>query len=237
MKKTLSLILAILMIFSMASFAFAEEAVTLTKEEAKTKALAHVKYEKEIELPLFSSVVTDTYNDSTQGTVEVYNVTSNLLLYSGKTVTYYTVVDKYNGNIYYQKATIVDLPSILELTEDQALSLALEVLGVNKDNASVLSKNTVDTDNGKQVYKFTFVEGFSEKYECTVSKGDLVTVTVDNIKVSKYNEPTSSGTSLSSIIERIVLAIKVLIAKFNPENLLGKISAADLLKIFQFLAK
>lgn len=236
MKKALSLILAILLTFSMASFAFAEgEATALTKEQARAKAIAHVKYDTELSLGSFTT--TGTYNDDFQGEVEVYNVTSSLLLYSGKTVTYYTIVDKYSGRIYYQKATIVDLPSILELTEDQALSLALEVLGVNKDNTSVLSKNTIDTAGGKKVYQFVFVEGFSEKYECTVSKGELVSVVVDDIKVSKYNEPTDTNSGFSAIIEKIVLAIKVLLAKLNPENLLSKISAADLLKIFQSLTK
>lgn len=232
MKKALSLILALILTFSMGTLAFAEEAVALTKEEAKAKALAHVRYEQEI--PLTSFIATGTHNDSIQGTVEVYNVTSSLLLYSGKTVTYYTTVDKYNGKIYYQKATIVDLPSIVELTEDQALSLALEALGVNKDNTSVLSRTATD---GKAPYSFVFVEGYSEKYECTVKKADLLSVVVDDIKVSKYSEPDSGASGLSGIIERIVLAIKVLIAKLNPENLLGKISAADLLKIFQSLTK
>lgn len=234
MKKALSLILALILTFSMGTLAFAEEAVAITKEEAKAKAIAHVKYEQEIELPLLSSVVSDTYNDSIQGTVEIYKVTSNLLLYSGKTVTYTTYVDKYNGKIYYQKATIVDLPSIVELTEDQALSLALEALGVNKDNTSVLSRTATD---GKAPYSFVFVEGYSEKYECTVKKADLLSVVVDDIKVSKYSEPDSGASGLSGIIERIVLAIKVLISKLNPENLLSKISAADLLKIFQSLTK
>jgi hypothetical protein len=148
MKKTLSLILAILMIFSMTTLAFAAEGelTPLTKEEAKAKALAHVKYEEEIVIPLLPTVVTGTYNDTLQGTVEVYNITSTLLLYSGKTATYYTVVDKFDGQIYYQKATILNAQSIVEFTEELALSLALEVLGVNKDNTSVISKN-IDNSN------------------------------------------------------------------------------------------
>ena len=48
MKKTLSLILALILTFSMSLVAFAEDAVALTKDEAKAKALAHINYDSEI---------------------------------------------------------------------------------------------------------------------------------------------------------------------------------------------
>ena len=190
MKKALSLILAIILTFSMCTLAFAAETSTaITKDEAKDIALKHVKYETEIEIPLITPLITNgTYNDDIQGEVEVYNVSTRLRLYSGNIASYYTVVDKYNGKIYYQKATLVDLPSIVDLTEDQALSLAYEALGVNPDNASVLSKEGTE---GKAPYTFVFVEGYTEKYECTVKKGDLFSVVIDDIKVSKHTVTNS----------------------------------------------
>ena len=227
MKKTLSLILAIILTFSMSTLAFAGDAVALTKEEARAKAIAHVHYEKEYEVGTY--VLNDTYTDDLQGEVEVYDVTSRLLLFSGRTVTYNTKVDKYSGKIYYQKATIVDLPALFDFSEDTALNLAIEVLGVNKDNTSVLS----ETPNSDGSYSFVFVEGYSQKYECTVVKSNLAVV-VDNINVSLYNQESVTSTN---IVERIVLVLKVLIAKLNITNLLEKISAADMLKLFQFLAK
>ena len=231
MKKTLSLILAIILTFSMGTLAFAGEAVALTKDEAKAKAVEHVNYDSEVSLATYA--LSGTYDDDIQGTVEVYNVTSTLVLKTGRTVTYYTVVDKYNGKIYYQKATVVDLPSIFDLTEDTALSLAIEVLGLNESNTSVLSTNGTE---GKAPFSFVLVEGFSQKYECTVKKGDLLYVVVDYIKVSKYNNDSSENSGISGLIEKIVLIFKVLVAKLNPANLLDKISATDLLKVFQFLA-
>ena len=231
MKKTLSLILAIILTFSMGTLAFAGEAVALTKDEAKAKAVEHVNYDSEVSLATYA--LSGTFNDDIQGTVEVYNVTSTLVLKTGRTVTYYTVVDKYSGKIYYQKATIVDLPSLFDLTEETALSLAIEVLGLNESNTSVLSTNGTE---GKAPFSFVLVEGFSQKYECTVKKGDLLSVVVDDIKVSKYTVESSDDISASNIIQKIVLIFKVLIAKLNPANLLDKISANDLLKVFQFLA-
>ena len=118
MKKTLSLILAIILTFSMSTLAFAGEAVALTKDEAKAKAVEHINYDSEVSLATYA--LSGTFNDDIQGTVEVYNVTSTLVLKTGRTVTYYTVVDKYNGKIYYQKATIMDLPSLFDLTEETA---------------------------------------------------------------------------------------------------------------------
>ena len=234
MKKTLSLILSLLLIFSMSTVAFAAETATaLTKEQAKSLAVAHVNYDSEIALGTYA--LTGTYNDSLQGTVEVYNVTSTLLLKSGRTVVYKTVVDKYSGKIYYQSANILDITSILikNITMDQAYGLALEALGVNAENTVVLTQEAITKADGSEAYHFIFVEGYSEKFECTVMKYDGA---IEDIKVSKYTAASTGSTSISNIMQRIVLILKVLIAKLNPANLLDKISATDLLKIFQFLA-
>ena len=78
MKKILSLFLAIILTFTMGTLAFAEEAVALTKDEAKAKAVAHIDYDSEV--PLSSSVKENVYNHDAEGTVDVYNVTSTLIL-------------------------------------------------------------------------------------------------------------------------------------------------------------
>ena len=228
MKKTLSVILAILMMFSMATFAFAEEATALTKDQALAKAIAHVKYDSEISLGTYA--ITGTYNDDFQGEVEVYNVTSTLILTSGRTVVYKTVIDKYSGKIYYQSANVLSLLTY-NLTVDQAYSLALEALGVNQDNTVSFTKEAVVTADGKDAYHFVFCEGYSQQYECTVMKTDG---TIEDIKISQYNDDSTN--SISGILERIVLFIKVLISKLSISNLLEKISAADLLKVFQFFS-
>ena len=235
MKKTLSLILALILTFSMGIVAFADEAVALTKDEAKAKAVAHVNYDSEIALGTY--VTSGTYNHDAEGQIEVYNVTSTLLLKTGKTVVYKTVVDKYTGKIYSQSANVLDITSIFfkNITMEQACALAIEALGLNESNTSVISKQEIVTADGKAAYQLVFVEGFSEQYECTVIKYDGA---IEDIKVSKYNEPTTDSplSGISNIIERIILIFKVLIAKLNPANLLDKISATDILKIFQAFA-
>ena len=232
MKKTLSLILALILTFSMGIVAFADDAVALTKDEAKAKAVAHINYDSEI--PLGTYVTSGIYNHDAEGQIDVYNVTSTLLLKTGKTAVYKTTVDMYTGKIYSQSANIIDLTSIFikNITMDQAYSLALEAMGVDKANTSSLSKQEITTADGKAAYHFVFVEGFSEQFECTVIKYDGA---IEDIKVSKYNEPTTDSplSGLTNILERIILIFKVLISKLNPANLLDKISATDILKIFQ----
>ena len=236
MKKTLSLILSLLLIFSMSTVAFAAETATaLTKEQAKSLAVAHVNYDSEYALGTYA--ISSTYNHDVEGQKEVYNVKSTLLMASGKTVVYDTVVDKYTGKIYYQKANLLDITSILNknITIDQAYSIAIDALGLNADNTVALTKTPIVTADGKDAYHLVIVEGFSKQYECTVMKsnGDI-----ENIKYSTYTEPSSGVDSIfSDIIERIIVAIKVLITRFSISNLLDKVSATDLLKIFQFLAQ
>ena len=154
-----------------------------------------------------------------------------------KTAVYKTTVDMYTGKIYSQSANFLDILSIFNknISMDQAYSLALEAMGVDKANTSSLSKQEITTADGKAAYHFVFVEGFSEQYECTVIKYDGA---IEDIKVSKYNEPTTDSplSGLTNIFERLILIFKVLISKLNPVNLLDKISATDILKIFQAFA-
>ena len=234
MKKTLSLILALILTFSMSTLAFAAETTTaLTADQAKAAAIAHVNYDSEVGLLTYA--VSDTYTDDIQGTVEVYNVTSTLSLKSGRTVVYKTLVDKYSGKIYYQEADIKGLTTIFvkNITIEQAYSLALEALGVNPENTVALTQQAVVAENGNDAYHFVFVEGYSQKFECTVMKYDG---SIKDIKVSKYTVESSNDLSVSNILQKFILIFKVIIAKLNPANLLDKISANDLLKVFQFLA-
>ena len=133
MKKTLSLILAIILTFSMGIVAFAEEPVALTKDEAKAKAVEHVNFDSE----LAAIATSGTYNHDAEGTVEVYNITSTLFLKSGKTAIYKTTIDKYTGKIYNQSATVIAFESILlrNITAEQACSLAIEALGLNESTS------------------------------------------------------------------------------------------------------
>lgn len=234
MKKTLSLILALILTFSMGTLAFAGE-TALTRDEAKAIAIKHINYDRASNL---ATAISGTYKDDLQGEVEVYNVTSTLVLKSGSIFIYETVVDKYSGKIYYQKATrsILDPTYLLNinLTLDAAYDVALDVVGVNKDNTVAFTKEPTKTADGKDAYHFVFVEGYSLKYECTVIKSNGA---VEDIKVSQYNNESSESSGIGSLLERIVLVFKVLIAKLSLSNLLEKISASDLIKFFQSLSK
>lgn len=236
MKKTLSLILALILTFSMGTLAFAEGTATaITRDEAKAIAIKHINYDRASNL---STAISGTYKDDLQGEVEVYNVTSTLVLKSGSIFIYETVVDKYSGKIYNQKATrsILDPTYLLNinLTLDAAYDVALDVVGVNKDNTVAFTKEPAKTADGRDAYHFVFVEGYSLKYECTVVKGNG---SVEDIKVSQYNNESSESSGISGLLERIILVFKVLIAKLSISNLLEKISAGDLLKFFQSLSK
>lgn len=236
MKKVLSLILAIILTFSMTSFAFAEDTATaLSKDQAKNAAIEHINYDRIMETLTYAK--SGTYSHDAQGNIEVYNVTSTLIMKSGSIFVYETVIDKYTGKIYYQKATrsVLDLSHVLNinLTIDQAYDVALDVVGANKDNTTAMAKETIVTADGRDAYHFTFSEGYSLKYDCTVIKSNGA---VEDIKVSQYTVENNAN-GFGSIIERVIHIIKVFIAKISITNLLEKVSAADLLKIFQFLSK
>ncbi len=213
MKKTLSLILAILLTFSMASFAFAEEAASITKDQAKELARQHLTY---------NTVILEYAVEDGQ----VYTVVSNLRLNSSRIIEFTSTVDKFSGKICSQSADFKDPLAILtkNISIEKAYALAIEALGLNEANLSVLTEEAVTTENGKDAYHFIFCEGYYKTYECTVMKSDGF---IDDIKVE---EPTN-------IIQRLILTIKVLISKINVTNILENISAADLLKIFQFFSK
>ena len=217
MKKTLSLILAIILTFSMATFAFAGETATaLTKDEAKSIALKYLDYSDEASL-----ILNTTYNGH-----DVYNITSTLLLKSGRYIIFTTIVDEYTGKIYDQKADFKGLSMIFtkNITMEKAFDLAIEAFDVNKDNTVVITQEAIVTESGEDAYHFIFSEGNSLKYECTVMKYDG---SIENITIKESQ----------SIIERIILAIRAFLSKLSISNLLEKISASDLLEFFQFLAK
>ena len=198
MKKILSLILAIILTFSLGTLAFAEQPISV--EEAKSQAIKYLGYEK-VETALASET---TYYHSYEGEVPVYNVITELKLKSGRTLILSSYVDMYTGKVYTSNAYFVGLEALLtrNISQDEAYDLALEAFGPDKNNIVVLKKESVVTDDGEVAYHFIFCEDYFERHECTVRAKNGY---IEDIEI---NYP-------SNIIDRIILMFKVLIAKLN----------------------
>lgn len=198
MKKLLSLILALILTFSLGLFAFAEQPVTVN--EAKSLAIQYLGYEKVIT----SVAREDTYYHSYEGEVPVYNVITELKLNSGRTLVLSSYVDMYSGKVYEHTAYFKGFEALLtrNISQDEAYQLALEAFGPDKNDIVVLKKESVVTEDGEVAYHFIFCEDYFERHECTVraKNGFIEDITI--------NYP-------SNIIDRIILMFKVLIAKLN----------------------
>lgn len=200
-QKSLSLILALLLTFSVGIFAFAadtdDELVPVTKKEAEQIALQYLSYANQN-----SFIYEDEYNYT-----PAYKVVSTVVLDNNKVITFVCYVDKYEGDVLYRTGTYVglDINPLNPLTQEEALNYAITAFGANKDNVVVLTNEKLVNGNGDVVYHFLFCEDVFERNECTVvAKSGFI----DNIKISKP----------SNIVDRLVLMIKVLIAKFSLFN-------------------
>lgn len=200
MKKLLSLILAILMVFSVVTVAFAADStqIAFPEDEAEAKAMMYIEYK-------YCTPIIDRnelYSDDSVSDKEVYKITLLTTLEDNTVITYIAYIDKYDGTVYNRTANYA-LPIASKrnpLSADEAFNYTLKALCAEKDNVIVLKKNEIK-ENGKVVaYNYEFVEDFYIKHKCTI---DVETGFIDNISIA---EPVN-------IIDRIILMIKVLLAK------------------------
>lgn len=193
-KKALSLILAVMLTFSVTSFAFAADELTseITKAEAEEIALEYLSFKNQT-----SIVYEDVYNYT-----EAYKVISTVVLENNKVITFICFVSK-DGDVLYRTADylISTVSPFNPLTQDEAVDYAIEALGADKADVVVLTKETVNHE-GSLSYHILFCEGVFERNECYVNASSG---TIDDIKV---NWPTN-------VVDRLVLMIRVFIARFN----------------------
>ncbi len=194
LKKSLSLIIAIVLAFSVVSFAFAADELTeeITEAEAEEIALEYLTFKNQT-----SIVYDDVYNAQ-----DAYKVISTVVLESNKVVTFVCYVSK-DGDVLYRYADYLTstVSPFNPLTQDEALDYAIEAFGADKAKVVVLTKETVNY-NGSVAYHFLFCEDVFERNECYV---DADTGAMDEIKI---NWPTN-------VVDRLVLMIRVFIARFN----------------------
>ena len=205
LKKSVFLILAILLTFSIGLFAFAadssdSEATPISKEDAEFIAVEYIR--KNTCRHITSD---DIYSDGVYyNNKEVYKVMSIVTLEDNTGITYITYVDKYTGRVYDRTAKYaLPIATIFTpLTEDEAFDYVLKALCAIEDKVVVLKKQANLNKSGKvESYSFEFAENFYEHHKCTiyVNNGDM-----EDIEISV---PTN-------IVDRIVLLIRVLTAKF-----------------------
>lgn len=195
LKKTLSLILALILIVSTMSFAFAVTySETITEDEAKEIAMKYIAH-----TPGATSVVSETYQS-----VDAYKVVSDVII-NNKLIKFTCHIDKETGDVLYRTGKYyLDAVSILNpLEADEVSDYAISALGAIKEDVVVLTNEVVTNDKGNACYHIIFCEGVFERNECTIEK---YTGFIDNIKVGR---PTN-------IFDRLVLMIRVFIAKFDP---------------------
>lgn len=200
MKKFLSLILVVLLTFSVATVAFGADStkIPMSKEEAETKALMYIEYK------YYNSTIKEDndYSDDSVSGKEIYKVTLFTTLEDNTRIDYVAYIDKYSGTVYNKTAlyTIPIATVFTPLSEEKAFEYSLKALCAEKEDVIILKKNEVK-ENGKVVsYSFEFVENFYIKHKCTI---DTKTGFIENISIA---EP-------SNIIDRIILMIRVLFAK------------------------
>lgn len=203
-SKVLSLILALILIFSAMPFAFAAdeyESDVVTKAEAEEIALEHFTFKNQ------TSIVYDTDYDYSPA----YKVISTVVLSNNRVVTFICYVDKYSGDVLYRTGSYVgfDINPLDPLTQEEALNYVMAAFGANSDDVVVLTKERVVTDDGEIAYHFIFCENVFERNECTVIAD---TGFIDNITVTW---PTN-------VVDRLVLMIRVFIARFNLFRFIGK---------------
>lgn len=197
-NKVLSLILAIILVFSAIPCAFATDTPIedgpLTKAEAEVIAIKYLTFKNQ------SSIV----YDSEYNYLPAYKVISTVVLENNKVVTFVCYVDKDTEDVLYRSGSYVGF-NAGPLTQDEALNLAMAAFGVNKADVVVLTKERVYTDDGDLAYHFIFCENVFERNECTVVAD---TGFIDDISI---NMP-------KNFVDRLVLMIRVFITRFNLFN-------------------
>ena len=199
-KKALSLILALMLTFSAASFAFAVDTIEeISKDKAEEIALEYLSFKNQT-----SIVYEDVYEYT-----EAYKVISTVVLNSNKVVTFVCYVSK-DGEVLDRTADYLasTVSPFNPLTQAEALDYAIEAFGANSAKVVVLTKETVNYE-GSVAYHFLFCEDVFERNECYV---DADTGEIYNIKISWPK----------NIVDRLVLMIRVFIARFNLFNFIGR---------------
>ena len=203
MKKLISLILAVLLTFSVVGVAFAAESsvpsnsYTMTEEEAIAKAKMYIEYK------YYNADVDDyVYSDDSVTNKETYEVFLAVTLEDNTRVNYTAYIDKYDGTVYNKKAYyVIPIATVFTpLTADEAFDYTLKALCAEKENVIVLKKNEVKENDKVVSYSYEFVENFYIKHKATI---DVNTGLIENISIA---EPVN-------IIDRIILMIKVLFAR------------------------
>ena len=201
-KKTFSLILALIVAFSAVSFAYAVDSdliEEITKEEAEEIALEHLTFKNQT-----SIVYEDVYEYT-----EAYKVISTVVLNTNKVVNFVCYVSK-DGDVLDRTADYLasTVSPFNPLTQAEALDYVIEAFGADPTNVVVLTKETVNYE-GSVTYHFIFCEDVFERNECYV---DADTGSIFNIKI---NWP-------SNVFDRLVLMIRVFIARFNLFRFIGR---------------
>ncbi len=196
-NKAISLILALILVFSIMPFAFAADEIDdgiLSKDEAQAIAIEHLTFKNQ------TSIVYDSeYNYS-----PAYKVISTVVLENNKVIIFICYIDKDTEDVLYRNGTYINsgVNALKPLTQDEALNFAITSFGANKNDVVVLTKEKVITDNGDLAYHFIFCENVFERNECTVVADSGF---IDDISI---NMP-------ANFVDRLVLMIRVFIARFN----------------------
>ena len=196
LKKTLSLILALVLAVSAMTFAFAtsDSIETITEAEAKEIALKYIA----------TSSGTTSVTNTVYQSVPAYKAVSDVII-NNKLIRFVCYIDKETGDVLYRTVEyyLYGVSAINPIEADEAANYAISALGANKEDVVVLTNEVVTNDKGNACYHIIFCEGVFERNECTIEK---YTGFIDNIKVGR---PTN-------IFDRLVLMIRVFIAKFDP---------------------
>ncbi len=203
-NKVLSLVLALVLTFSVASFVFAAdiaEGEIITRNKAEEIALEYLSFKNA------DSVIEDSYYEYTAA----YKVITTGVLSNNKVIIFICYVDKETGDVLYRTGNYIDITvnPFNPLTKEEALNYAMTAFGVNKNDVVVLTQETGYNDEGTIRYHFLFCEEVFERNECYV---DANTGFIDDIKISKPG----------NIVDRLVLMIRVFIAKFNLFSILNR---------------
>ena len=200
LKKSLSLILAFIVAFSAVSFAFAVDTVEeITKEQAEEIALKNLTFKNH------TSIIREDIYEYT----DAYKVSTTAVLNTNRVVNFVCYVSK-DGEVLDRTADYLasTVSPFNPLTQTEALDYVIEALGADPNEVVVLTKETVNID-GSLTYHFLFCENVFERNECYV---DADTGTMFDIKVTW---PTN-------VFDRLVLMIRVFIARFNLFNFIGR---------------
>ena len=210
-KKTLSLILAIMLTFSVASVAFAVDSninnsdrYPLTQDEAEAKAMQYIEYKRIT--PITSE---ELYSDDEVSNKEIYKVILMATLEDGTSMKYVAYIDKYDGTVYNKTADyVIPVASKYKpLTAESAFEYTLKALCADKENVVVLKKNEIKENEKVVAYSYEFVEDFYIKHKCVI---DVDSAFIKNISIA---EPVN-------IIDRIILMIRVLFARLLGASIL-----------------